>query len=71
MRNEPWPEDRRLELERLIRLVKECQSINIANQITRRLERIEMLAGQVSEADFHKPRASFIQFLIDQATGEA
>jgi hypothetical protein len=70
MSKQPWPEDRQVELERLIRLVNECQSINSANQITQRLERIEMLSGQVCEADYHKPRASFIQFLIDQATGE-
>jgi hypothetical protein len=70
MRKQPWPENRRVELERLIRLVNECQSINSANQITKRLERIEMLSGQVGEADYRKPRASFIQFLLDQATGE-
>jgi hypothetical protein len=69
MNKEPWPEDRRVELDRLIRLINECQSINNANKVIQRLERIEMLAGQISEADFHKPRASFVQFLIDQATG--
>ena len=66
----PWPKDRRDELERLIKLVGECQSINSANQVVRRLDRIEMLAGQITEADYHKPRASFIQFLIDLATAE-
>lgn len=70
MSKEPWPEDRRVELDRLIRLVNECQSINSANNIVPRLEKIMMLSGQVAEADYYKPRASFMQFLIDQATGE-
>jgi hypothetical protein len=69
MSKEPWAEDRRVELDRLIRLINECQSINRSNKVIQRLERIEMLAGQISEADFHKPRASFVQFLIDQANG--
>lgn len=70
MSAKPWPEDRRKELERLIRLVNECQSINSSNNVTARLERIIMLSQQVAETDYHVPRCSLMQFLIDKATGE-
>lgn len=58
-----WTDERLEELEILVKLVRECCSINSGNGIISRLQRIQELAVELENRDSVTERDSFLGFL--------
>lgn len=59
-----WNESRRAELRELSELLDDCESIDNADRVLARLQRIVRRAKALRKSDLDAPRHSFMQFLI-------
>lgn len=63
-----WDKDRRIELAALGKLLIDARRIDDSTGIITRLREIQEIAEKLSESDHVTPRASFWEFLIQEAT---
>ena len=62
------PTDRRKELTDLQKLLNEVASINKSTGAIQRIEQCIVLAEKLTKFDLDTPRASFSQWLVEEAT---
>lgn len=62
-----WTDDRREELIELSALLRDASSLNTANCVIERMQRLVATADKLTRSDFRSSRRSFIAFLEAEA----
>ena len=62
-----WPADRKRELMTLQELIAEAEKLESANYAPQRMMLCSKLARKIGRGDINSPRASLMQFLIEEA----